>query len=212
MTGSVIRRGKNSWRLKFEIGRHPSTGERDTRYVTVRGSKKQAKEQLTQLLAARDSGSLVDPCRRTVREYLAAWINQAEVQAISGKTGDRYRALIEKQIAPHLGAILLQKLRPADIASWHMTLLRGGRVDGGPLSPQTVGHAHRVLQKSLNDALRHELVNRNVAAVVPPPKVPELRWRRSRPSRSGAWFGPFGKARSTRTLSCYLRRACGGAN
>ncbi len=52
MTGNITRRGKNSWRLKFDTGERGSAGKRLTRYVTVRGTKKQAQAELTRLLAA----------------------------------------------------------------------------------------------------------------------------------------------------------------
>ena len=173
MKGSITRRGKNSWRLKFDVGRDPATGVRDTKYVTVRGTKKQAQEELTRLLAARDAGTFVDPSKQTVGEFLTSWIDTAETLAISGKTAERYRSLIDKQIIPHLGTKPLQKLKPSDVVSWHKTLLVRGGAQGGPLSPRTVGHAHRVLHKALSDGVRQEVIVRNVAAAVSPPKVDE---------------------------------------
>src|SRR5687768_7309567 len=133
MTGNITRRGKNSWRLKFDIGRDPVTGQRETRFLTVRGTKKQAQAELTRLLAAHDMGAFVEPSRLTVGEFLRAWIDTAATLAIAGKTAERYRALIDKQIIPHLGARLLQKLKPADVIAWHGDLLRKGAVSGGPL-------------------------------------------------------------------------------
>jgi integrase len=55
--------------------------------------------------------------------------------------------------------------------SWHAKLLREGRHDGEALSARTVGHAHRVLRKGLADACRRELLTRNPASLVQPPKV-----------------------------------------
>jgi integrase len=79
--------------------------------------------------------------------------------------------LAEKQIIPHLGSTLLQKLRPAHIQDWHVRLLNAGGEGGRPLSPRTVGHAHRVLQTALARAAKVEIVSRNVAAILRPPKV-----------------------------------------
>ena len=174
MKGSITRRGKHSWRLKFDAGRDPVTGKRDTTYVTVRGTKREAQEELNRLLFARDAGTFVAPSKLTVTAFLAWWIDAAEKLSISGKTAERYRALIHAQIHPHLGSTLLQKLKPADIAAWHGTLLSRGAVNGGPLSARTVGHAHRVLHKALSDGVRQEIVSRNVAAVIPPPKVQDV--------------------------------------
>jgi integrase len=49
--------------------------------------------------------------------------------------------------------------------------LRSGRHDGGALAARTVGHAHRVLHKALAQAAATEIITRNVAAIVAPPKV-----------------------------------------
>jgi integrase len=65
----------------------------------------------------------------------------------------------------------LQKLKAAHIAEWHGTLLREGRHDGSSLAPRTVGHAHRVLHKALADAVSRELLSRNPASLISPPKL-----------------------------------------
>ncbi len=70
-----------------------------------------------------------------------------------------------------LGALRLQSLRAAHIAAWHATLLRDGRHDGKGLAPRTVGHAHRVLHKALADAVSREILQRNPASRITPPKV-----------------------------------------
>lgn len=167
MTGHVLRRGKNSWRLKFDAGRDPTTGKRIIQYVTVRGTKKQAQAELTKLLAARDTGTLVTPNKATLAEYLRSWILTAETLSIAPKTAERYRQLIDNQIIPHLGALPMQDVKPGHIKTWHAALLK----PPAPISARTVGHAHRVLHKALADAVRHEMLFRNPASAVSPPKV-----------------------------------------
>jgi integrase len=170
MTGNITRRGAHSWRLKFEASeRDAQTGSRNTRVVTVRGTKKQAQTELTRLLAEVDSGISVDPSKVTVAEYIRAWLEGAD--GLSPKTAERYRQLAEQQIAPHLGAVALQKLRPAQVEAWHGILLRSGGKEGRPLSARTVGHAHRVLHRALAKAAKSEIVSRNVASVISPPRV-----------------------------------------
>src|SRR5262250_2888885 len=76
MSGNITRRGRHSWRLKFEAGeRDPITGERKTRYVTVRGTKRDAQRELTRQLAKVENGTAVDPSRVTVAEYLRGWLD-----------------------------------------------------------------------------------------------------------------------------------------
>jgi integrase len=168
--GNITRRGKHSWRLKFEAGeRDLTTGKRCTRFFTVRGSKKDAQRELIRLLAEVENGTAVDPSKLTVGEYLRQWLDATN--DLSPKTLERYRQLAECQIIPHLGATVLQKLRPAQIHDWHATLLKSGGKDGKPLSARSVGHAHRVLHGALERAIRLEIISRNVSHPVPPPKV-----------------------------------------
>jgi integrase len=90
---------------------------------------------------------------------------------LSPKTVERYRELAETQIIPYLGNRVMQHLRPHEVADWHNTLLKSGAKNGRPLSPRTVGHAHRVLHRALQRALESEVLARNVASVRRPPKV-----------------------------------------
>lgn len=90
---------------------------------------------------------------------------------LSPKTLERYRQLAEQQIVPHLGMIPLQKLKPGHVQQWHGTLLNQGGERGRPLSPRTVGHAHRVLHRALQRAVENETLSRNVASMIRPPNV-----------------------------------------
>lgn len=167
--GSITRRGDRSWRLKFEAGPRDAAGKRATRYVTIRGLRKDAERELRRLLSEIDGGTYVNPARTSIAEWVRSWL--ASASGLSGKTRERYGQLAEQQIVPHLGTTVMQKLRPAHVAAWHETLLSSGGAAGRPLSARTVGHAHRVLHTALARAAALEIVSRNVASVVPPPKV-----------------------------------------
>jgi integrase len=160
--GAIDQRGKDRWRLRYWVG-----GKRYTK--TVRGSITDARTTLRALLKSADDGQHVAPDKTTIREYLRMWIDGDA--GISPKTRERYRQLAEHQIIPHLGAITLQDLRPVKLHQWHSTLLKSGGKNGRPLSARTVGHAHRVLHRALERALRIEIIPRNVAALIRPPKV-----------------------------------------
>lgn len=43
MRGNITKRGKGSWRLKFDLGVDEATGKRNTQFVTVRGTKRKPK-------------------------------------------------------------------------------------------------------------------------------------------------------------------------
>jgi integrase len=172
MKGNLTRRGKSSWRLKYDCGRDLA-GRRITKFVTLRGTRAQAQAQAAKILAEVVAGTHVEPSKVMVAEFVRARVSQWEAAGtISARTAQRYRQLVEHQIAPHLGSRELQKLKPLDIENWHTTLRNSGRVRGsGGVAARTVGHAHRVLSKALTDAAKNGLVGRNVAALESPPKV-----------------------------------------
>ena len=58
MRGNITRRGKASWRLKFDLGTDPVTGKRLTQFATVRGTKKEAEAELNKRLNQVDEGTL----------------------------------------------------------------------------------------------------------------------------------------------------------
>ena len=164
MRGHIVRRGKSSWRIKFDID--ASVGKRQTRYVTVRGKRQDAERELAKLIASAGASSYVEPSKVAVRDFVLARVDQWEAAGeISARTAQRYRQLTEHQIVPHLGNKVLQKLTRLDVEAWHTTL----RNDG--LAPRTIGHAHRVLGKALSDAERDGMVVRNVCKLQKAPRV-----------------------------------------
>jgi hypothetical protein len=53
MRGNITRRGRDSWRLKFDLPRGPD-GKRRSEFVTVKGKRRDAEAKLSE---ARDGGS-----------------------------------------------------------------------------------------------------------------------------------------------------------
>jgi|RhiMethySRZTD1v2_1073278.scaffolds.fasta_scaffold36611_2 integrase len=170
MRGNVTRRGRNSWRLKFDL--QSTDGKRQTRYVTLRGcSRKDAERELNRLIGTAHAGTYVEANETTITAYLRNWLDNAH--SLAASTLRRYRDLAEAQIIPHLGQVPLQKLKPAHVENWHGILLTRGGKDGAPLAARTCGHAHKVLHLALARAVKAEVIARNVAAVMKPPKVDE---------------------------------------
>ncbi len=78
-------------------------------------------------------------------------------------------------LIPHLGAIKLSKLRPIDIQGFYAEALKSGHKQrAGGLSARTVLHYHRILSQALKQAVKWQLLPRNPAGAVDPPK-PEHR-------------------------------------
>jgi integrase len=166
--GQIVQRGEDTFRLRYTIDSKRFS-------QTFRGTKADARIEMRRLVRSGDTGEHVAPSKVKVGDFVRARVNQWEAAGdITARTAGRYRELVENQIVPHLGAELLQKLKSTDIESWHTKLRTSGRVNGtGGLAPRTIGHAHRVLGKALRDALKKEMVVKNVVAAESAPKVDE---------------------------------------
>ena len=112
MSGHIRRRGEQSWELKFEAGTDPRTGQRITKYQSFKGTKREAQAKLAALITAVATDTHVEPTKVTVADFVRQRVDQWESSGkISARTAARYRELTENQIAPHIGAKVLQKLR-----------------------------------------------------------------------------------------------------
>jgi integrase len=154
--GGIDERSPGHYRLRWRVD-----GKRFTK--SFHGSISEARKELRRLIRSVDDGQHVAPDKLPLAKYLRDWLDADP--GISPKTRERYRQLAERQIIPHLGTVTLQKLRPVQVSDWHGVLLKTG------LAPRTVGHAHRVLHRGLERAVGLEIVSRNVAHPVSPPKV-----------------------------------------
>jgi integrase len=169
MKGTVTKRGKQSWRLKFDIERDPVTAARRFHTCTVRGTKKEAEAELARLMTEANKGAHVDNSKLTVGEWLERWLDGKH--DISPVTRERYHECIAISVAPTLGKVELQKLRPIHVKEWLSKLVTNGSRTNGPLSGRTVRVPYLVLHGALAEAVRLDLVARNVADVVAPPKI-----------------------------------------
>ena len=164
MRGSVTKRGRG-WRLKFDID-HDADGRRQTRYMTVHGSKKQAEEELVRQLAAVSTGTTVSPDTITLGQYLRGYLDgRHDLQPMSRRA---YADVFTRLAAP-IAHIQLQKLKPLHIKTWLDGLHAHGGKNGKPLSAVSVKHAHRALSSAIQAAVVLEVVGRNVCAIAKPP-------------------------------------------
>ena len=140
------------------------------RYQTVKGKKAVAEAELARLLNDAHKGTLIDPSKVTVGDYLRSWLEGKT--DITGVTVERYTEIIENRIIPVLGDVELQKLKPKHVQDWLSSLSKsGGRRYGQGLSARTVRHCYRVLWGALKQAVKLELVSRNVADAATPPRL-----------------------------------------
>ena len=170
MKGHIRERSPGHWAIVIDVS-DSQGGKRKQRWHSFKGTKRQAQIECARLIAELQNGTAVEPSRMTVADFFERWIEHMRGQ-VSPRSHERYAEIARKNLAPLLGALTLTKLQPAHISQAYAKALASGRRDGaGGLSPRTVTHMHRVLREALQQAVRWQLLARNPADAVKPPKV-----------------------------------------
>jgi integrase len=134
------------------------------KYLYAR-TRQEVAQKLAQALEARARGTLVTAPQQPLGAYLDQWLRDSVKPRVRPWTYKGYEVLVRIHIVPALGKVPLQKLTPQ-----HVQQLVNRKIEGG-LSPRTAGYMLGTLRTALNEAMRWGLVSRNVAALVPRPRV-----------------------------------------
>jgi integrase len=168
--GHIRERSPGHWAIVVDL-RDPATGQRKRKWHSFRGTKREAQVECARLVSEIHGGTYLAPDKTTVAQFLECWLEHAK-PTIAPRTYERYTEIARKNLVPRLGAIVLTKLRPAQISQAYSKALASGRRDGkGGLSPRTVHHCHRILKQALGLAVRWQMLARNPCDAVDPPKV-----------------------------------------
>ncbi|MFF3947371.1 tyrosine-type recombinase/integrase [Streptomyces sp. NPDC001902] len=116
-----------------------------------------------ELLDKVDSGIPVPTRSAKLAEWLPYWLENVVKPRRKLSTFDKYEAHVRLYLVPRLGSKRLESLSVADVRRFLNGLERDTT---GP----TAKESHRVLRTALSAACREELVARNVAALVEPPR------------------------------------------
>ena len=160
--GSIFQRKDDRWTAVVNLGWKDGKRVRKSFYGETR---KEAQEQLTKALSDIQKGLPVVSDKQTLGQHLAWWLEEVVTRKNRPSTYRSYEQLVRLHIAPALGRISLSKL-----TTRHVRTFLNEKQDAG-LSSRTVQYLHAVLRKSLNVALKDQMVIRNVAALVEPPRV-----------------------------------------
>lgn len=164
MVAGHLQQKKGYWYMVLNL--YDAEGKRKTKWIAthlpVQGNKRRAEEMLfrarQQYADSRESSGLL------FADYMLQWLEKMRSK-VSPTTYHGYKYNIERGICPYFRErnILLSKLRPVDLEQYYAYLQNQG------LSANTVIHYHANIHKALKDAVRLDLVERNVAALVERP-------------------------------------------
>lgn len=169
MRGSIKKQtGKRGtrWVATIDLGRDPTTGRRRQQRKTF-PTRREAEDHVAKTRHELRTGTYIEPSTTPLADFLRQWL---ETITVRPATADRYRRIVEGRVVPDLGAVQLGKLTPMQVQDWYAKLLASG------LSPTTVALYHGLLHRALDQAVKWQMVFRNVCDAVdaPRPQNPEM--------------------------------------
>jgi integrase len=142
--GTIDQRGPESWRLRYVVN-----GKRFSE--TIKGTKKDARKKLRDLLNAADDNTHVEPAKLTLASWIDKWLSMGapghKQKQITKHSLERYHDMLKHHIVPTLGERPIQKIQSDEIDSLYVSLK-------GRISDRTALMLHTVLGKCLAAAVR----------------------------------------------------------
>lgn len=158
--GSVFQRANGKW---FASERWRDDSGRPRRTEISAKTKSEAKRKLRDFQLNLSQGQVPVDSRMTVQQWSETWI-ESTLRASSRRpsTKSTYETLIRRHIQPVLGHLTLRDLSVRHVERWLMDLQRSR-------SNSTARQVHNVLCMMLDTAVKHQMIRRNPAKVVPRP-------------------------------------------
>jgi integrase len=167
MKGHIRQRGR-VWYAIVDA-RDAVTGARRRKWISLGPEckgRREAQVRCAELVTELRRGTSIDPDKVVVKEYLDRFDRDWIATHVSADSRERYRFALD-HVRRQLGDKRLQKLRPADLATFYAALAREG------LAPRTIRLAHAVLHRALGQAKTWGIIRDNPAELAKPPKVPD---------------------------------------
>lgn len=165
MTGRIIEEIKGKkYKIIIEAGKNPATGKRKRIVRRIEGRKPDAQALLSQIIMELKQGTYIEPKRITVADWLNTWLNDYKKMELRPTTWESYRIQADTHLIPSIGQLNIQDLRPD-----HLQKLYNEKLESG-LSPRSVRYIHTTIHGALKQAVRNQLVIRNVSEATTLPK------------------------------------------
>jgi len=160
--GSINEVRAGLWRGSMMVGYRPD-GRPDRRYVYGK-TRDIVQDKLAELRRTVKQGMVVDRRQLTMANLIDQWLEDCVVRNLRAKTLQSYRQIANLYLRPALGRVQLAALRPEHVRRLCADMAHR------ELSPTTIRYTRSLLHGALRLAVRMELVARNVADSVSPPK------------------------------------------
>jgi integrase len=158
--GSITKRKDGRWMARYTV--HTAIGPK-RKHIYGR-TRQEVAEKLSKAVSDRVGGVVFDGDNETLGTYLQRWIDEVVRGTVKQSTLENYAYIARHHIIPELGRIRLKALKARDVRRHYREKLDAG------LSPRTVQIIHTVLRKALQQAVRDDVLPRNVCDAVTAPR------------------------------------------
>ncbi len=160
--GTISQRKDGRWEARVSLGYANGKPIRKCFYGKTRN---EVHEKMTSALKQAQQGLPVVIRDRSVEMFLNDWVETVIKPNKRPKTSASYEQVVRIHLIPGLGKFRLTKLTAQDVQRFLNDKAKSG------LSPRSVQYLRDVLRNALNQAVKWDLVPRNVALLINPPQV-----------------------------------------
>lgn len=172
--GSVYQRSSDGrWFAVVDLG---WKGGKRERRVFSGATPAVAMERRAKFLDRKRDGFVMPKGRPAyVSEWLLHWLHNVAKREVEATTWHKsYRQKVTDLICPWFERVVLAELAEEDVEEWHAHLEATiSKRTGRPLSPSTIGQAHRIFAAAIKEAVVRGKLGRNPVANVTPPRAAE---------------------------------------
>jgi len=158
--GSITKRKDGRWMARYTV----QTAKGPRRKHIYGRTRQEVAEKLSKAVSERVGGLVFDGDHETLEAYLQRWIDEVLRGTVKQPTLENYAYIARLHIIPELGRVRLRALKSRDVRRLYREKLDAG------LSPRTVQIIHTVLRKALQQAVRDDVLPRNVCDAVTAPR------------------------------------------
>jgi integrase len=156
--GTITERADGRWEARYS----DAAGKRRCIYGKTRA---EVAGRLAAAIRDRDKGLLLADGKMTVEAYLTSWLETMRPPRVRESTWMRYEIHMRLHVIPAIGQVKLQQLNRMHLQQLY------ARCQAHGLAASTTKQLHVALHQALKDAMRSDLVMRNVADLADPPRA-----------------------------------------
>jgi integrase len=163
--GSVWQRKDGRWVAALYVDEADGRRRRQVFYGKDRA---EVEARLVEARGRVEAGATMTPSQLTVAAYLKEWLDLIVAKRVRANTLAAYRFNADNYLIPDLGSRRVRRLSAREVRLYLAELERRG------VGARTIRYVHATLRAALEDGVREELLEKNVAKLVRAPSVPKV--------------------------------------